>query len=115
MFDNILRHVESSALKLGISYSSFILEILKDQRASLLLYTDVFTGPPTEIRLNPKLFRGLHRTDAPSRNGGDASTSIDASISAPTPVPPTAAPDLTFPFPMNSGLGAYPQAELLLL
>ena len=108
MFDNILRHFESSALKLGIGYSSFIFRILKDQRALLLLCTDVFSGPLTEIRLNPKLFRGLHRTDAPSRNGGDAFASIDA----PTPVPPAAAFGWTSPFPMNSGLGAHLQGEL---
>ena len=69
VFDNILRYVESFALKLGIGYPSFIFGILKGQSNSLLLRTDTFSGPPCEIRLNPKMFQGLHKTDTSSGTG----------------------------------------------
>ena len=81
-------------MKLGIGYPSFIFCILKGQFGSLLLCTDSFSGPPYEIRLNMKLFRGLHRHDTPSRTGGDATTSTDDSTTTPTPEPSLVASDV---------------------
>ena len=115
MFGHILRHEESLALKLGLGYSSFIFGILKDQSGSLLLCTDALSGPPSEIKLNPKLFRGLHKTDTQSGNGSDALASTDDSTFVPTPKPPHVAPDLTSPPPMDSRLATHLQAVLCLL
>ena len=107
MFDHILRHAESSALKLRIGYPFFIFRILKDQFGSLFLFTDAFSGTPSEIKLNPKLFRGLHKIDTLPGNGGDDPASTDDSTSTPTPKPPQVTPNLTSPLHMDSNLTAH--------
>ena len=93
----------------------FIFGILKGQSGSLLLHTDAFNGPPCEIRLNPKLFRGLHKTDSTSGTRGDVVASINDSTAALTPERSHAAPDLTSPPLMDSSLAAHLQAKLRLL
>ena len=63
VFDHIPGHAESSTLKLVVGYPSFIFGILKDQSGFLMLQTDAFSSPPCEMRLNPKLFKGLQKIE----------------------------------------------------
>ena len=82
MFDHILQQVESNVLKLGIGYPSFIFGILRDQHASIPSHTENFSGPPFEIRLNPKLFQGLHKVNAPPGKSFDRQASVSFTLEA---------------------------------
>ena len=74
-----------------------------DQHASILLCTDCFNGPPSEIQLNPKLFRGLYKVDNPSGKGCDDPVSTYDSTSTPSLVPPPATPSLGSPLSIDMG------------
>ena len=107
MFDNILRYSKSSTLKLGVRYPSFIFGIFNGKSGSLILHIDTFSGPPCEIKLNPKLFKGLRKTDTPSGTGRDVATFTDDSTAAPTLEPPPVAPNEPPSFPMDNSLVAH--------
>ena len=115
LFDNILRHAESFALKLGIGYPSFIFGILKGQSSSLLLQTDSFSGPLCAIRQNPTLFTGPHRPDTLTMTGSVAAASTDDSTTLPTPETSPTAPDVPQSSPMGNLLVVHLHAELRLL
>ena len=73
MVDHILRHAESKAHKLRIGSPFFIFGFQCSQKPSLVATSDVFSGPPSEIRINYKLFQGQHRSEiqvssAPTRH-----------------------------------------------
>ena len=81
------------------------------QHASILSLKDNFSGPPSEICLNPKVFRGLHKADTPLGN----SCANRDSTSAPSPVPPPSAPSLSSPLYMDMGIIPHLRVELRLL
>ena len=92
MFDHILRHAESSILKLRVRYLSFIFEILMDQHVSMFLQIDTFSGPPSKIRQNLKLLWGLYKIDSPQEKGCEDPAFTDDSTYAPSPMPPSTDP-----------------------
>ncbi|WJX67220.1 hypothetical protein P8452_51708 [Trifolium repens] len=63
IFDQIVEHEKSWAIKLAISFPSLICEIILDQHPNILLPEDVPCKRESPITLSYKLFEGKHAAD----------------------------------------------------
>lgn len=65
IFDKILRHVESQAIKLAAVFPYLIFNIIVDQRPSLVFASDGFSFIHSELLISNKQYQGTYHANIP--------------------------------------------------